>query len=170
MKPGTHTDKTVILSGVEPARQTRGVSEIPRQARNDKTTIAEVAELVDARDLKSLAYITRRAGSTPALGTIMDQNQEFLEFIIDETNLDIQSRIMFSSLGLYLDGSFFGIIHDSVLYLKTSANTRAKFKDLGSTPFAPSKEQVLKNYMEVPAEIIEDREKLREWIEESAEL
>ena len=77
---------------------------------------------------------------------------------------------MFSSLGLYLNDKFFGIINENILYLKTNETTRKKFEEYKMKPFTPSKEQVLKNYMEVPEEVIEDREKLMDWILRSASL
>jgi len=74
---------------------------------------------------------------------------------------------MFSSYGLYLNDIFFGIVNEGRLYIKTNNVTRKKFEAYGMQPFAPSKKQVLKNYYEVPIEVIEDLFKLKNWILES---
>ncbi len=74
---------------------------------------------------------------------------------------------MFDSVGLYLGKKFFGIVHKGTVYFKTNEVTRKRYLELGMKPFAPSKKQVLKNYFEVPSEVLENPEELREWVEES---
>ena len=74
---------------------------------------------------------------------------------------------MFGSFGLYSGEVFFGIISSDVLYLKTNSETRKRYEDLGMGPFTPSEKQTLKNYMEVPPDVFEDKEVLRGWAEEA---
>ena len=76
----------------------------------------------------------------------------------------ISSRKMFGGVGLYCNGTFFGIISDDVFYIKTNAQTRDEYIKRGMKPFCPSAKQTLKNYYEVPAEIIDDRNELRVWV------
>ena len=84
-------------------------------------------------------------------------NSSFTDFIVDEVGFlgEITCKKMFSSWGLYCDGFFFAIISDGVLYLKTNNQTRIRYEKSKMKPFTPSKEQVLKNYMQVPDEILE---------------
>lgn len=76
---------------------------------------------------------------------------------------------MFGSWGLYRGEYFFGIISQGILYLKTSPKTVSKFITRGMAPFAPSKKQILKNYFEIPGDILEDKEALELWVLESVE-
>jgi DNA transformation protein len=77
---------------------------------------------------------------------------------------NVTCRAMFGGYGLYHAGTFFGILtRDGQLYFKTSPASRAHYIKHGMGPFQPNAKQTLKNYYEVPAEIIEDAEKLVEW-------
>jgi DNA transformation protein and related proteins len=70
---------------------------------------------------------------------------------------------MFGCFGLYSDRVFFGIIAKGVVYFKTNAATVDTYKEKGMEPFKPSSKQTLKNYFEVPPEILEDEQSLKYW-------
>lgn len=74
---------------------------------------------------------------------------------------------MFGGFGLYSNGIFFGIVADSCVYFKTDVTTVDAYKKRGMEPFKPSSRQTLKNYYEVPPEILEDEQQLSDWAEES---
>ena len=98
--------------------------------------------------------------------------EDFRDYVLDQLSGlgDMTGRKMFDAFGLYHEGKFFGIIHGGTLYFKTNEDTRGEYMTLGMKPFMPSEKQVLKNYYEVPSEILEDREKLAEWAVRSAKL
>ena len=81
---------------------------------------------------------------------------------------DIQVKPMFGSFGLYLEGKFFAIVADGRVYFKTNDKTREKYVAAGMKPFQATPLQVLKNYYEVPAEVLNDREVLANWAIESS--
>jgi DNA transformation protein len=54
------------------------------------------------------------------------------------------------------------------VYFKTDASTADAYTERGMEPFSPSAKQTLKNYYEVPAEILEDEEQLAEWARKAA--
>ncbi|MBI3952489.1 MAG: TfoX/Sxy family protein [Candidatus Doudnabacteria bacterium] len=88
----------------------------------------------------------------------------FESYILEQlSSLNIKGRRMFDAYGLYLDGKFFAIIYQDQLFFKTNEQTRKDYEAFGSKPFAPSPKQILKNYYEVPPEIIDDLVKLKEW-------
>lgn len=97
---------------------------------------------------------------------------DFLEYVIDQLNEvpNIHYRKMFSSFGMYSGDVFFAIISDGVLYFKTNKETKKKYVEYGMGPFTPSEKQILKNYMEVPEEILENREEVNNWALESIEI
>jgi DNA transformation protein and related proteins len=95
----------------------------------------------------------------------------FAEFVLEQLRADagepISARRMFGSLGLYYHETFFGIISRGHLYLRTTETTRPAFEERGMGPFRPRPQQTLKNYYEVPADILEDPDALAEWVRES---
>ena len=95
-------------------------------------------------------------------------SEDYKNYILDQLVQveGIRVRRMFGGFGLYRSEKFFGIISGDSLFFKTKDNTRDKYIELGSGPFKASEKQVLKNYSEVPVEIIESPSSLREWVEE----
>ena len=75
----------------------------------------------------------------------------------------LRCQRMFGGYGLYCDEQFFGIVYDGRLYFKTNPETLADYLAHHADVFAPSKKQVLKNYREVPVDILEDSESLLLW-------
>ncbi|MGQ0810275.1 MAG: TfoX/Sxy family protein [Nitrospiraceae bacterium] len=76
---------------------------------------------------------------------------------------NVTCRAMFGGYGLYRGEVFFGIIHKGRVYFKTNTADRAAYEKRGMKPFRPNPKQTLKSYYEVPIEIIEDAEQLRNW-------
>lgn len=102
----------------------------------------------------------------------MVEDESFKDFVSDQLSdiPNIRARRMFSGFGLYAGDTFFAIISDDVLYFKTDPETRQRYIAVGSDCFHPSEKQVLKNYYEVLADILEDRETLVEWARESIRI
>jgi DNA transformation protein len=100
------------------------------------------------------------------------KDDSFKDFVLDQLAdvHDVVARKMFGGFGLYSDGNFFGIISDGVLYFKTDETTKGKYIDAGMNCFRPSEEQVLKNYYQVPDNVLEDREILAQWASEAISL
>lgn len=93
------------------------------------------------------------------------KSDSFKEFVLDQLrDLDgMSSRAMFGGYGLYAGDLFFGIIHKGRLYFKTDASTAPAYIEKDMKPFRPSAKQTLKNYYEVPVEVMEDPEQLADW-------
>lgn len=99
-------------------------------------------------------------------------DDSFVEFVCDQLDtLDgITHRSMFGGYGLYCGATFFGIVYRSLLYLKTNEETRAKYVSWDMGPFQPNAKQTLTSYYEVPAEYVEDAERLTELAEEAIDV
>jgi len=93
-------------------------------------------------------------------------NNDFVEFVLDQLSglRDVRKRRMFGAFGLYQGETFFGIVDSGRLYLLTDDNTRRDYEDRGMKAFAPTPGQVLKNYYEVPVDILEDDDELQTWV------
>lgn len=94
----------------------------------------------------------------------------FLDFVLEQlTPLNgLRSKRMFGGYGLYFGEVFFGIVYDGRLYFKTHQDTLPEYLAHHTDVFAPSEKQILKNYREVPADILEDSERLRLWAKNAA--
>jgi DNA transformation protein len=77
---------------------------------------------------------------------------------------------MFGGFGLYHRDLFFGILHKGRLYFKTNDQTRLDYEKYGMKPFRPSDKQTLKNYYEIPPDILEDGEELILWAREAVQI
>jgi DNA transformation protein len=89
----------------------------------------------------------------------------FLDHVLDrlgELN-GLRTKAMFGGHGLYLDGTFFGIVFDDRLFFRTDDETRSDYERAGMEPFRPNERQTLKNYYEVPPDVIEEPVVLEEW-------
>ncbi|MEK7185746.1 MAG: TfoX/Sxy family protein [Patescibacteria group bacterium] len=99
-------------------------------------------------------------------------DSSFREFVFDEVFREIPgitSRAMFGGWGIYKDGIFFSLIADGALYFKVDESNKKDYEDLGSEPFvytAKGKSMTM-SYWNLPEEIMNDREKLIEWIDKS---
>jgi len=94
------------------------------------------------------------------------RNNDFVEFVLDQLAglRGVTKRRMFGAFGLYHGDLFFGIVDEGRLYLLTDESTRGEYERRGMKPFAPTPEQVLKNYFEVPVDVLEDDGELTDWV------
>lgn len=99
----------------------------------------------------------------------LSQDDTFVEFVCDQLErLDgVIHKRMFGGFGLYCGAIFFGIVFRDTLYFKTNAEGRQKYEEWGMGPFQPNAKQKLKSYYEVPADFVEDAQKLTELAEEA---
>ncbi|HLZ34022.1 MAG TPA: TfoX/Sxy family protein [Nitrospira sp.] len=103
----------------------------------------------------------------------MPKNDDgFRGFVLDQlTDLrGLTCRAMFGGYGLYQGHTFFGIVHQGRLYFKTNQTTAGLYRDRGMKPFQPSSTQRLKDYYEVPVEVLETAEELLAWASQATDL
>lgn len=95
----------------------------------------------------------------------MKQSDSFLEFVLEQLQglPGLRCKRMFGAYGLYAGEIFFAIVFDGRLYFKTNPDTLADFLARNSQALTPSEKQSLKNYREVPIDILEDRGQLLQW-------
>jgi DNA transformation protein len=96
----------------------------------------------------------------------MPVSQEYLDYLADQLISlgPVQSRRMFGGAGLYLDGFFFGLVAEDALYLKVDETNKPDFIAAGAGPFKPfGKDSYEMSYYEVPGDVLEDPDLLKEW-------
>ncbi|ADE12969.1 TfoX/Sxy family protein [Sideroxydans lithotrophicus] len=81
---------------------------------------------------------------------------------------DLRCKRMCGGHGLYAGEKFFGIPFDGRLYFRTHPDTLPDFPARNAPVFSPSKKQILQNYHEVPADILEDSEFFPLWARKAA--
>ncbi len=101
-----------------------------------------------------------------------DDRDAFKNFVLDQLRGlgPVEAKRMFGGFGLYHRELFFAIIADDRLYFKTSEKTVSEYLEWGMRPFQTSSRQTLKNYYEVPADVLEDDERLAEWAQNAVEV
>lgn len=105
-------------------------------------------------------------------------SSSYVKYIIDLLSSlgNIRVKSMFGGYGVYKDNVIIGMIVDSELYFKVDESNKSQYEAVGSAPFcyqsrgvtykSRGKEYVM-SYWQVPIDIIEDKEKLSSWIEQS---
>lgn len=81
----------------------------------------------------------------------------------------VVARRMFGGYGIYNHNLMFGLVADSTFYLKVDDSNLANYQAADSEPFtyeAKGKSRSM-SYWQVPAEILEDQEKLCEWAQKA---
>ena len=93
------------------------------------------------------------------------KDESFKDFVLDQLGeLDgVEARRMFGGHGLYQEETFFGIIHKGKLFFKIDESTVGEYRRRKMKPFRPNAKQTLKSYYQVPVDIIEYADELREW-------
>jgi DNA transformation protein and related proteins len=91
------------------------------------------------------------------------KSDSFRDFVSEQLGEDVIIRPMFGGYGLYRNDVFFGIVFKGRLYFRTGPRTRKEYVARGMKPFKPSARMTSKTYYEVPADILEDRDKARAW-------
>lgn len=98
----------------------------------------------------------------------MSANDELLEILKDALGRIgiVSGRRMFGGVGAYFDGTFFAIIDDGTIYLKTSDAARPAFEAEGSRAFSymtKSGPAELHSYWRLPERLLDDTDELRDW-------
>ncbi len=95
------------------------------------------------------------------------------DYVLNDLFADIPgvtSRAMFGGYGFYKEGLIFAIIADEKLYFKVNETNKSDYESRGSEPFtytAHTGKRKSMAYWEVPADVMEDRDVLPQWVEKS---
>jgi DNA transformation protein len=95
------------------------------------------------------------------------KDDSFRDFVLDALHglPDLRSKAMFGGLGLSMGENFFGIVWNGRLYFKVDEQSRIEYASRGAKPFTYSRDgkKMTMSYYEVPAELLDDHERLRAW-------
>src|SRR5919202_7139092 len=99
----------------------------------------------------------------------MSVSPSFRAFVVEQlqrTAPGIRVGGMWGGVGISAAELFFALMDDDTLYFKVDDTTRRDFEARGMGPFRPyGEEGEVMQYYQVPAELLEDAEALRPWVE-----
>ncbi len=98
----------------------------------------------------------------------MAVSEDYIAYVVDQLSgltRPLRTRRMFGGVGIYCGELFFAILMDDELYLKVDDDSRADYECLRLKPFTYDKKgrAVSLDYYPVPAEVLEDRDRLNAW-------
>lgn len=101
----------------------------------------------------------------------MSVSPSFKAFVLEQLSAvaPVTGKAMFGGVGIYSEGLFFALLDDDRVYFKVDDASRLRYQQVGMGPFDPFKngEQVMNGYFELPGEVLEDEERLPEWMQEA---
>ena len=103
----------------------------------------------------------------------MITNELFDTFTLDQLEAlgDFEAKRMFGGIVLLKYGCAFAKIKHDKLWLKVNEMNRKVFEEMGMNQYSYGKDNSRKlNFYETPIEVIEDRDKLKQWVEISIKI
>jgi DNA transformation protein and related proteins len=98
----------------------------------------------------------------------MPVTPSYQSYLVDQLTAlgEVSARRMFGGVGLYYDGTFFGLIDDDVLFLRVDDESRGEYLARAMPAFHPVRnkpELSTPSYYQVPGDVLDDAEQLVEW-------
>jgi DNA transformation protein len=98
---------------------------------------------------------------------VSENEKAFVSYVLDlmQSIGPVTARAMFGGHGIFLDGIMFGLVADSVLYLKADMDTDNEYLKRGLEAFTYNKRgKVYKmSYFQAPEEALEDVDVMSHW-------
>lgn len=98
-----------------------------------------------------------------------DAFQRFLEDTLSRV-CAVTTKRMFGGLGIYCDSVMFALANDSTLFFKVDDTNRSDYESRGMKPFQPLGTDRVMPYYEVPADVLENVDELRSWMEKAIQV
>jgi DNA transformation protein len=98
----------------------------------------------------------------------MAVSSAYRDYVLEQLGrvVPVTARAMFGGVGIYGDAMFFALLDNDTTYLKVDDGNRGDFLAVGKGPFNPfGDDKQVMQYYELPAELLEDAEALRPWVE-----
>ena len=95
------------------------------------------------------------------------EEKKFVAYAVDlmQSIGPVNAKAMFGGYGIFLKGLMFGLIADSILYLKADKETEEGFKakGLGQFTYKIKGKELKMSYYQAPAEALEDGKEMNFW-------
>jgi DNA transformation protein len=93
-------------------------------------------------------------------------SDDYLDWLLGQLEQlgPVAPKRMFGGVGLYHDGTFFGVVDDDVMFLRVDDASRPAYEERGMGPFQPiPTAKPMRLYWQVPDDILADPQDLAEW-------
>ena len=92
-------------------------------------------------------------------------SEGFCEFVLDQLRPlgTVNCRPLSGGFALYRDEAFFAFVHQDKIFFCTDEKTRDRYTTSGMKSCGHNSGPAMKDYYEVPADVVEDAEQLLEW-------
>ncbi len=98
---------------------------------------------------------------------VSNEKKEFVTYVVDlmQSIGPVHAKGMFGGHGIFLEGLMFGLIANSILYLKVDKKTEDEFKASRLKAFTYNKKgkEFKMSYYQAPEKALEDREEMNLW-------
>ncbi|MDX2503518.1 MAG: TfoX/Sxy family protein [Gammaproteobacteria bacterium] len=105
---------------------------------------------------------------------VSNEEKEFVTYVVElmQPMGPVRAKGMFGGHGIFLEGIMFGLVADSVLYLKVDKETEMQYKARGLEAFTYHKKgkEYKMSYYQAPEEILEDGEEMTTWANKAYEV
>lgn len=95
------------------------------------------------------------------------EEKEFVAYVVElmQSIGPVCAKGMFGGHGIFLEGLMFGLVADSVLYLKVDKENEMEFRGRGLEAFSYNKngKEYRMSYFQAPEEVLEDGEAMNSW-------
>ena len=95
------------------------------------------------------------------------EEKEFTSYVVDlmQSIGPVNAKAMFGGYGIFHEGLMFGLVADSVLYLKVDKETENEFKAKGLEQFTYNKKgkEFRISYYQAPEEALESGKEMSSW-------
>jgi DNA transformation protein len=99
--------------------------------------------------------------------SVSNVEKEFVSYVVElmQSMGPVRAKGMFGGHGIFLEGLMFGLVVDSILYLKVDKETENEFKARGLEAFTYYKKgkEFKMSYYQAPEEALEDGNELNTW-------
>jgi DNA transformation protein len=104
----------------------------------------------------------------------MAVSESYRTFVLEQIGRVIprvRGKSMFGGVGVYAGDHFFALIDDDVLFFKVDDTTRPDFIAAGMRAWSPFEDdRESKGYYQLPAELLEEPDELRGWVEKAVRV
>jgi DNA transformation protein and related proteins len=101
----------------------------------------------------------------------MAASSGFIEFVCDQLSGwgPVLARRMFSSRGLFRDGTMFALVRDDTLYLRADERNEPDFRAAGMAPFQYRRagRVAALGYWAVPPDVLDEADRLAAWAQKA---
>lgn len=98
---------------------------------------------------------------------VSNTEKEFVTYVVElmQSIGPVRAKRMFGGHGIFLGELMFGLVSDSILYLKADKETENEFKNKGLEAFTYNKkgQEFRMSYYQAPEEVLDDGDEMKYW-------